>query len=229
MIKEIPKDLKILIYTNPSILGFLNLLSEKNIVTMDRFIQLNVVNFYVHATSFVYFPFMSPNCLVDANHWYTSELMDLVRDTYTYPEMNQPKDLIIIMDRMDASSRVLNSSTYLEWNLELKYPNEKFVYWNAKRDQKNLKDTIQLFQRAKLVISPHGAQFLNIMWCSKGTSIIEIGFFDNQYPLPSTYYALSISLGHNYYLVIGNGGLSAKYIYLEKYKIYQYIDIVLNK
>jgi hypothetical protein len=96
-------------------------------------------------------------------------------------------------------------TTKLIHHLKRNLPDEKIIVWNMKRNQEKLADTITLFQQAKCIIGPHGAQFLNILWAPKGTPIIEIGYFDNAYTLPSTYYSLSIALGHVYYLVIGQG------------------------
>jgi hypothetical protein len=175
---------------------------------MNRIIQLKgTSNHYIKVNDF-YMVYKSPYCLVDANNWYSEELIGNVRDTFSGKDLkSKERNLIIILDRMDSNSRVLGNHQKIKILLTKNYPNERFVFWNKGRDQKSIEETIALFKRAKIIISTHGAQLFNMLWAAKGTKILEIGFMDKEYPFPSTYYSLSQSLGHKYFLMIGKGGL----------------------
>ncbi|MGB0562738.1 MAG: glycosyltransferase family 61 protein [Spirulinaceae cyanobacterium] len=59
-----------------------------------------------------------------------------------------------------------------------------------------------LFNRAKVIVAPHGAGLTNLVFCAPGTTVIEI--FSPNY-VNACYYALSQQLGLNYYYLIGEG------------------------
>ena len=47
--------------------------------------------------------------------------------------------------------------------------------WQGSRGL-SLAETAQLFSRAALIVGPHGGAFLNMIYCSAGTPVVEIGY-----------------------------------------------------
>ena len=47
------------------------------------------------------------------------------------------------------------------------------------QSQKDVKEIISLFEKAKMVIGPHGAGFSHIIFTAPGTSIVEFTFAKN--------------------------------------------------
>jgi len=56
-------------------------------------------------------------------------------------------------------------------------------------------EQIELFRSASIIIAPHGAALTNLLWCDKGTTIVEC--FNQSY-MPNYYYYMSTVLEHNY-------------------------------
>jgi len=72
-----------------------------------------------------------------------------------------------------------------------------------------LEEHVALFNRARLVIGPHGAGFGNLVFCAQGTAVIEIGFDGTDgMQLDEMYYQLSVGLRLRYWLVLGAGAYS---------------------
>jgi hypothetical protein len=99
MIKTIPKDVKILLYTNKMINTFLDILIKKGILEKDRIIEITDFKDYFISAKEFYITYMTPRCLIDANYWYSPELMGLITDTILsdYKNKNLEKKYIIIM------------------------------------------------------------------------------------------------------------------------------------
>lgn len=63
-----------------------------------------------------------------------------------------------------------------------------------------------MFNRAAIVIGPHGAGFSNLIFCREGTAVIELGFDSAEgMQLDEMYFQLSLGLHLRYWLVMGKG------------------------
>lgn len=60
---------------------------------------------------------------------------------------------------------------------------------------RGLDEQIDLFRSASAIVTPHGAGLTNMLWCDKGTTIVELF---NQGYMPNYYYYMSEALGHTY-------------------------------
>lgn len=60
------------------------------------------------------------------------------------------------------------------------------------------KGQVELMQRTKVLVGPHGAGLTNMMFCPAGGTVVEIA--DPLYPNPN-FYALACAMGHGYGLV----------------------------
>lgn len=47
------------------------------------------------------------------------------------------------------------------------------------QSQKDVKEIVSLFQKAKMVIGPHGAGFSHIIFTAPGTHVVELTFAKN--------------------------------------------------
>lgn len=71
----------------------------------------------------------------------------------------------------------------------------------------SLMEQINLFNRASMIISAHGAGLANISFCKKGTTILELY---PQYNHENSYRIHSKVLGHNYNYLIGSSQTAIK-------------------
>ncbi|KAJ3176279.1 hypothetical protein HDU85_007257 [Gaertneriomyces sp. JEL0708] len=68
----------------------------------------------------------------------------------------------------------------------------------------HVRDHIDLFRRARIVIGPHGAGLINLYWAKPGTYAVEVGY-DKLMILPEMYAEMALHLDHKYYLCKGKG------------------------
>ncbi|WP_130649327.1 glycosyltransferase family 61 protein [Egicoccus halophilus] len=61
---------------------------------------------------------------------------------------------------------------------------------------------VALMRDTQVLAAPHGAGLTNMLFCPRGTAVIEIA--DLSFPNPN-FYALAAALGHPYWLVAGTG------------------------
>lgn len=73
-------------------------------------------------------------------------------------------------------------------------------------------EQVELFSRAEIVIGAHGAGLTNILFCKKGTKIVEIS---NPKYRARCYFVLANILNHDYYNILGEGEIPG-----ENSKIY---------
>ena len=95
----------------------------------------------------------------------------------TLTNINVPKFRSkIYIRREDANYRkILNEADLID-----KLRNHGFEIVNPQHFE--ILEQLKIFSNAKLIVSPHGSNLSNIIFCQKGTKIIEIGpDFDNKY------------------------------------------------
>jgi hypothetical protein len=68
--------------------------------------------------------------------------------------------------------------------------------------QLDVKQQIELFSAAEVIISPHGAGLTNLVFTRPGTKVIELFSPDYIHPI---YWILSNRVGADYYYLLGNG------------------------
>lgn len=106
-----------------------------------------------------------------------------------------PKNVGIVIKR---SGRPLRSI----WNHDDMYTSiceaKPDLEWHE-FDKMSFSDTVELFSRAKVIIAPHGAGLVNIIWAPNNTHVIEIGPVSE----PNIcYWHLSCLLGHNHEILV---------------------------
>lgn len=103
----------------------------------------------------------------------------------------------LYISRKNARYRkVLNEDRVREFLLE------KLGFEIVALETLKVREQAALFNRTKVIISPHGAGLTNLVFCSPGTTVIEI--FSPNY-VNVCYYSLCQQIGLNYYYLIGEG------------------------
>ena len=70
----------------------------------------------------------------------------------------------------------------------------------------NVEDTVAAVAAADVVLSPHGAGLNNILFARRGAAVVEVGFLQEDFHLPSDYACLARNLGLHYWLVLPADG-----------------------
>jgi capsular polysaccharide biosynthesis protein len=78
-------------------------------------------------------------------------------------------------------------------------------------------EQVQIFQKARIIVAPHGAGLSNIVFCRSGTKIIEC--FDNNY-INQCYWTIASHCRLDYYYIISNQSFERKYMVDVKKDIY---------
>ncbi|WP_199621808.1 glycosyltransferase family 61 protein [Paenibacillus alkalitolerans] len=75
-----------------------------------------------------------------------------------------------------------------------------FHYYSL--DDMSVRDQIQLFHSADIIVAPHGAALTNLTFCRPGTTVVEL--MNNNYA-PGFYWRISNYQGLNYYCILCEG------------------------
>ena len=78
---------------------------------------------------------------------------------------------------------------------------EEFGFKIIEDKTRTLKEQMEIYSSADIILGPHGASFSNILWCRPNTVLIEL--FSNQYYPPYFKYLANV-LGLKYYAIIEN-------------------------
>jgi uncharacterized protein with WD repeat len=74
--------------------------------------------------------------------------------------------------------------------------------------QGHIRDHIVLFRQARVIVGPHGAGMMNILWSSPGTHVVEVGYTTGM-TFPEMYAEMSLHLEHHYWICKGHGDYSS--------------------
>ncbi|CAF3511897.1 unnamed protein product [Rotaria sp. Silwood1] len=121
--------------------------------------------------------------------------------------VTEKKDSIILIKRKDGDARSIvehsDMFTFIASSLN------KSKLWSDLHieifeAQGHIRDHIALFRRARIIIGPHGAGMMNILWSSPGTHVVEIGYTTGM-TFPEMYAEMSLHLEHHYWICKGHG------------------------
>ena len=131
--------------------------------------------------------------LGNSQAWFTPSPRDLQRIRERFlPAPDGPPSLRLYVSR-GGSRRVRNES-------EVRQVLQKFDFHIVEDGRRSVAEQIRLFQRASALVGPHGAGLTNMLWCNRGTPVLEL--FQDRY-MPPFYYHLSYLLGHPYRYLVG--------------------------
>lgn len=137
---------------------------------------------------------------------YPKWAVDFLRKEFSkYTQMeHEGKYERIYISRDDANYRKVTNETQVT-DLLNKYNFKKIIL-----SQYSVAEQIRIFASAQIIISPHGANMTNLLFCKPGTKVIEI--FSPGYVNP-IYWVISNHADLDYYYVIGNGIRSPENIF----------------
>lgn len=122
------------------------------------------------------------------------EMLAAARDALSQPQPDA--DGSVFISRRRARGRRLRNEEVLEALLG------EFGVEPVAMERLSLEEQIGLMGRTRTLIAPHGAGLSNMLFCPRGTRIIEIA--DAGYPNPN-FYAMAAALGHDYVYVPARG------------------------
>ncbi len=125
--------------------------------------------------------------------WMPKWACDFLRREFLPAEVNEKIERLYI-SRKDASHRRLINEEEIVNLLE------KFGFKSVALEGMSVSQQATLLANAKVVVSPHGGGLTNLVFCNKGTKVIEI--FSPEY-VYHCYWLVSNILGLEYYYVLG--------------------------
>lgn len=129
------------------------------------------------------------------------------------PDSIRRRSLVFISRNSDhlsgSRSRAITNEAYVLHHLHQAVEPLELEMEVFHGDQHDLRSTIEMFRRAKIVIGVHGAGLANILYCAPGTAVLEIALST---PRHRDYMHASASLGHSYWI---HGQVREYAIYFE--------------
>jgi len=144
---------------------------------------------------------------------YPYEIMSSLRSSIVPKSLSSatPKTLLII-DRGKRVRSLIQHAQLVE-RLKQTYESSGYIveeFGPAVLDAP-LREHIEMFNRAAVVIAPHGAGLSNLIFCREGTAVVEIGFHSSKgMQLDEMYFQLSLGLHLRYWLIMGRGSYVGK-------------------
>lgn len=80
----------------------------------------------------------------------------------------EERNLIVYLSRREEVNRRISNEDELLAKMKQFMPDEKIVVYESSSD---LEKVIELFQKAKMVVGPHGAGFSHIIFTAPGTKV----------------------------------------------------------
>ena len=179
------QSLPIIINTNYKyIKGLLEMLEIKNpIIKNDPSILYKIKECYITNVSLSGKP--SQHELFVVKEYLQKNLL-LNQESYS--------EIGIIIKRTEHERKIINHDEMVFY-LRTKYPTIEWIEF----DSLTILETIKLFNRAKIIIGPHGAGLTNMLFAKKGCKIIEIMPYSDP---NECYHHLTNMLEHNYNCIV---------------------------
>ena len=125
----------------------------------------------------------------------------------------------IIIKRTEHERKIINHDEMVFY-LRTKYPTIEWIEFQSL----SVIETIKLFNRAKIIIGPHGAGLTNMLFAKKGIKIIEIMPYSDP---NECYHHLTNMLEHKYNCIVleDSGKMNGKQMKIKM----EYLDKIINK
>jgi hypothetical protein len=180
----LPEGTKILMWGEPYEQKFLDILG----IPQEYVVKYDPLKVYTADTLF--FPTPVPRITP------AREALEATREAFGVETLSEDeRDLIIYCSRSGASSRSVANEEELLKQLEVSFPEEKVVVYNSMDDISSL---VHLFQRAKVIIGPHGAGLSHMLFAAPGTHVLEFQFMRDP---PMMFWHLANALKQDYWLL----------------------------
>ncbi|CAF4403773.1 unnamed protein product, partial [Adineta steineri] len=117
------------------------------------------------------------------------------------------RDLVIFIKRKDGDARSivehLDMVAFINSRLK-KSKRSLDLHLEIFEADGHIRDHIALFRRARIIVGPHGAGMLNVVWSSAGTYVVEVGY-NKGMTFPQMYAEMSLHLEQHYWICKGYG------------------------
>ena len=124
------------------------------------------------------------------------EALESVRealDVRVLPE--EERNLIVYCTREGSSSREVANEREILQTLAEEFPDNELVVYRAGQP---LEEVISLFERARVIVGPHGAGLTHLLFSAPGTHVVEFLFMKDP---PMMFWHMSRALGLDYWMV----------------------------
>lgn len=118
-----------------------------------------------------------------------------LKSAFLYGLGTKEPNRIFISRRLTARRRILNEEAVMAFL-------EKKGFISVCLETMTVSEQVALFAKTEIVIAPHGAGLANLVFCSRGSQVIEI-FSPNA--VSDMYWGLCDLVGLEYYYLIGQG------------------------
>ena len=201
-----PSTAKVLHSTGSFALELLDVCVERGIVTRDRLIPFDSRKTY--AAKVVYRSETSPYWSDDGHYVHDITDMQVVHRALARELPDQDRNAIVVVKRT-GSRAVVNHDEVVSLLRRLLPSSLSHLRIEIFTADGHVRDHISLFERAQLIVAPHGAGLLNVYWSKQGgaTHVIELGY-NHGMILPDMYFEMSSHCGHRYWLCKGEGEYS---------------------
>ncbi|CAF3320374.1 unnamed protein product [Rotaria socialis] len=210
-----PETAKVLVAKGGVADSLLDVLIERGVVTRDRIVPFDQNARPNHFANMVYrsdsWPYLRGKegavCIHDRTDM---QLVHRVLVGDEQPPISK-RDRLILIKRKDGHARsivehldmaLLMASVVNKSKVPLNLHIEVF------EARGHIRDHIALFRRARVIIGPHGAGMMNILWASPGTRVVEVGYTTGM-TFPEMYAEMSLHLEHHYWVCKGYGDYSS--------------------
>ncbi|CAF4424089.1 unnamed protein product, partial [Adineta steineri] len=117
----------------------------------------------------------------NSHHLYDRTDMQLVhRALATDGDDNQQsknkRDLVILIKRKDGGTRSIVEHLDMVAFINSRLKKSLDLHLEIFEAEGHVRDHIALFRRARIIVGPHGAGMLNVVWSSAGTYVVEVGY-----------------------------------------------------
>ena len=143
----------------------------------------------------------------------------LEENLFLTPESSS--EIGIIIKRAEHERKIINHDEMVFY-LRTKYPTIEWIEFDSSA-KLSVTETIKLFNRAKIIIGPHGAGLTNMLFAKKGITIIEIMPYSDP---NECYHHLTNMLEHKYNCIVleDSGKMNGKQMKIKM----EYLDKILN-
>ncbi|CAF3509347.1 unnamed protein product [Rotaria socialis] len=214
LLATVPTTAKILVAKGGVADMLIDVLVERDIVTRDRIVHFDKDIRPIHFGNIVYrsesWPYLNSK---DGGHYLHDRTdMQLVHRVMATDELSlaEKKDRIILIKRSNGHARSiiehLDMAAFMASALnKSKLSSDlRIEIFDARG---HIRDHIALFRRALIIIGPHGAGMMNILWSSPGTHVVEVGYTTGMI-FPEMYAEMSLHLEQHYWICKGHGDYS---------------------
>lgn len=210
----LPPEVKILSAQNPFTHRYVELLERTGVLKPDRLVKWGGMHVFsswnhVYQANHLYWASEWPACNDGNPHnggtstYYPKEMLIPVHKAFVPEDIPLTERNVILVIQRKRDARRLTNHLQLLFALEQEFPTHQVRVFDASGP---LSTHIDQFRKARVVIAPHGAGLANVVFCSPGTTVIELGFDSTKYmDMDNMYFKVANGLELDYWMIMAHG------------------------